>query len=131
VIAVDTSVSVPALVSWHDAHATALRASRGAVIPAHALAETYSVLTRLPRPFDPADAARLLSLAFPDGRVLVPSADLHRSLVARCARERIGGGAVYDAYIGLTAAESGARLLTRDRRAAGVYEAVGVEIIWV
>lgn len=130
-IAVDTSVSVPALLSWHEAHAASLHASRGAVIPAHALAETYSVLTRLPRPLDSDDAARLLSLAYPDRRVLIPSADLHRSLVARCARARISGGAVYDAYIGLTAAESGARLLTRDRRAAGVYEALGVETVWV
>lgn len=130
-IAADTSVSVPALLSWHEAHTECRHAARGAAIPAHALAETYSVLTRLPRFLTSGDAARLLAAAFPPDRVLLPSAELQHRLVARCADADIVGGAVYDAYIGLTAAEGGALLLTRDRRAARAYEALGVEISWV
>ena len=47
-IAADSSVVVAALLDWHEAHEASRQAAQGAVIPAHALAETYSVLTRLP-----------------------------------------------------------------------------------
>ena len=36
------------------------------------------------------------------------------------------GGAVYDAIIGLTARRAGTTLVTADRRAVPVYEALGV-----
>ena len=38
----------------------------------------------------------------------------------------MAGGAIYDALIAWTAKRAGATLLTRDRRAVRVYEAVGV-----
>ena len=50
-IAVDTSVAIAALSPWHDRHADAADACReGAAIPAHALLECFSTLTRMPEP---------------------------------------------------------------------------------
>lgn len=97
-------------------------------MPAHALVESYSVLTRLPagHRVTPTIAAQLLEASFPGERVLVPSPDLMASLVPRLAEAGIAGGATYDALIGLTAAERGALLRTRDRRAAATYERLEV-----
>ena len=43
----------------------------------------------------------------------------------------IAGGAVDDALVALAAKEHGAALATRDARARGAYDAVGVEMIVV
>lgn len=48
--AIDSSVCIPALAAWHVAHERCRPVAAGATIPAHALLETYSVLTRLPAP---------------------------------------------------------------------------------
>lgn len=73
-IAFDTSAAVPLLVRSHTAHSAVRRAlgSRSAVLTAHSLAETYSVLTRLPGDsrVAPVDAARLIEANF--GTVLTP-----------------------------------------------------------
>ena len=130
-IAADSSVVVAALLDWHEAHEASRQAAQGAVIPAHALAETYSVLTRLPLPLAPADAARLLAAAFDDARVISPSRRVHLELPATCAAAEIAGGGVYDALIALTAVEHGATLLSRDQRAARIYERVGAQVAWV
>jgi hypothetical protein len=101
-----------------------------AVIPAHARLETYSVLTRMPPPhrLAPAVVVNLLERWFPAERTLVPSAELSREIVRRCAENGIDGGTVYDALVGLTSAEAGSTLLTRDVRAARIYRRLGVEI---
>jgi hypothetical protein len=70
--------------------------------------------------------AHLLAAWFPPAQTLVPSADLGRDIVGRCSEHEIVGGAVYDALVGLTAAESGVSLLTRDERAARTYARLGV-----
>jgi hypothetical protein len=41
----------------------------------------------------------------------------------------IAGGAVYDALVGLAAAENGASLATRDNRAHATYEIVGAHVV--
>ena len=127
-IALDTSVVVPALCGWHEAHPAARVAAAGASIPAHALLESYSVLTRLPAPhrLRAEVAESLLSAWFPPARVLVPPAALQRTLLSRLVRAGIDGGAAYDAIVGLTAAGHGASLLTRDRRALLTYEGLDV-----
>ncbi|MDH4118253.1 MAG: PIN domain-containing protein [Acidimicrobiia bacterium] len=127
-IAADSSVVVAGLLTWHEAHAVSRVALKSAVIPAHALLETYSVLTRLPRPLTPTDAARVLALAFQRESVLASNVDLQTSLATRCARLDISGGAVYDALIAWTALDHGAELITRDRRAMRTYEKVGVRV---
>jgi predicted nucleic acid-binding protein len=128
VIAVDTSVAVAALVGWHEAHERARHAASGAGIPAHARLETYSVLTRLPPPHRLAAdiAAVLVGRWFPEARTLVPSARLSRRLVERCSSLGLEGGAMYDALVGLTAAEAKRTLVTRDARAAETYARLGV-----
>lgn len=127
-IALDTSVIVAALLDWHEAHEPASQAARGGAIPAHALLETYSVITRLPAPhrLTPGVASSLLAGWFPSERILMPGLGLVQSIVQRLADAGIGGGASYDALVGLTAAEHGAELRTRDQRAATTYDALSV-----
>lgn len=127
--ALDTSVAVPALVSWHEHHELCRRAAAGARLPAHVLVETYSVLTRLPAPHRMSgdDVAALLARRFAPGDVLATPAALQRSIVQRAAAAGVEGGSIYDALVGLTARQHGQRLLTRDARAVRVYEILGVE----
>lgn len=47
-------------------------------------------------------------------------------LLAELTAAGLGGGAVYDAVVAATARDHGATLLSRDRRAARVYDALGV-----
>lgn len=125
---VDTSLAVPALVTWHVASDTARQVAQGAHIPAHARLETYSVLTRMPAPhrLDTSVVADLLEEWFPAGRIIVTSEDLSVTIVERCRQAGVGGGAVYDALVGLTAAGADAELLSRDARAARTYQTLGV-----
>ena len=132
-IAVDTSVAVPLLVRSHHDHATVVRwwNRQEVTLSGHALAETYSVLTRLPGDarLAPADAARLLKARFSPPLLL--SASLARRLPDTLSRLGIAGGAVYDALVALAAKEHEVVLATRDARAQGTYDAVGVKVIVV
>ena len=132
-VAVDTSVAVPLLVRSHHDHTTVVRWWNGqeVTLSGHALAETYSVLTRLPGDarLAPADAARLLEARFSSPLVL--SSSQARKLPETLSRLGIAGGAVYDALVALAAKEHGAALATRDARARGTYDAVGVMVIVV
>jgi predicted nucleic acid-binding protein len=51
--------------------------------------------------------------------------------IDRFVSARVRGGASYDGLIAATAAHHGASLLTRDERAAEVYERIGAEVMWV
>ena len=130
-LALDTSVAIPLLVRTHRAHAEVVRwwNGREVVMTGHALAETYSVLTRLPGDLRlaPVDAARLLDERF--AQPLVLGSDTARRLPSILAERRVAGGAVYDALVALAAAEHGADLATRDARARATYEAVGVRVL--
>lgn len=130
VTAVDTSVAVPLLVASHTAHATVSSWAKGRqlVLSGHALAETYSVLTRLPGDarVDPADAVLLIDEAFGAAAALgvAPFRDVHRALASR----GVAGGAVYDGVVAAAAREDRLTLATRDARARGTYEAVGARV---
>lgn len=124
--AVDTSVLVAALLTWHERHDAAARAlaramdsSEGFVIPVHVLVECYAVLTRLPPPhrLSPADAASLLDANFREARLAsFPSRSVW-PLLARLSDKEIAGGATYDAMILDTARTAGATaLLTLNSR---------------
>ena len=132
-VAVDTSVAVPLLVRSHLDHASVVRwwSGQELALSGHALAETYSVLTRLPGDarLAPADAVRLLTVRFSSPLVLSSSGT--RKLPDTLSRLGIAGGAVYDALVALAAKEHGAALATRDARARGTYDAVGVKVIVV
>jgi predicted nucleic acid-binding protein len=130
-LALDTSVAVPLLVQTHRAHDSVVRwwGGREIALSGHALVETYSVLTRLPGDLRvaPPDAARLLRMRF------APPLQLKAKTTARLpellSELGVAGGAVYDALVGLAAMEHGVELATRDARAAGTYEALGVRVI--
>lgn len=131
--AVDTSVAIPLLVRSHTHHMDVVRwwNGRELTLSGHALAETYSVLTRLPgdaRLSGP-DAARLLDARFTAPRVL--SGSTAQKVHTTLSRLGIAGGAVYDGLVALTAKEHDLALATRDARARGTYDAVGVKVIIV
>lgn len=129
-VLVDTSAAVALLVADHDHHATTLDAvgDRRPGLCGHAAFETFSVLTRLPSPArrPPEEVAQLLAGNFPDSRFL--SQEAAAGLLGRLPELGAGGGLVYDALVGATAAEHRLPLLTRDRRAVTVYRALGVEV---
>ncbi len=130
-LALDTSVAIPLLVQTHLAHEDVVRwwAGREVALSGHALAETYSVLTRLPGDLrlSPGDAARLLGERFAAPLLLDPATA--ERLPDVLGRLGIAGGAVYDALVALAAAEHGAELATRDNRARATYEAVGARVV--
>ncbi|HEY5196904.1 MAG TPA: type II toxin-antitoxin system VapC family toxin [Solirubrobacteraceae bacterium] len=131
VIGLDTSVAIPLLVATHDAHADVVRwwDGRDVALCGHALAETYSVLTRLPGDLRlaPSDAARLLGDRFVAPLLLC--AETAGRLPESLSRLGVAGGAVYDGLVGLAAVEHGAVLATRDVRARPTYEIVGAQVI--
>jgi predicted nucleic acid-binding protein len=116
-VAVDTSVAVPLLVRSHQHHADVVQWWDGQelALSGYALAETYSVLTRLPGDARLAadDAARLLDARF--AVPLVLSAGRAREVHAPLSRIGIAGGAVYDGLVALAAKEHGAALATLTR----------------
>ncbi len=130
-LGLDTSVAIPLLVRTHLAHADVVRwwNGREVALAGHALAETYSVLTRLPGDIRlaPPDAARLLGERFREP-LLLGSAVAGR-LPDVLARLGIAGGAVYDALVAMAAVEHGVDLATRDVRARATYETVGARVI--
>ncbi|SRR5712691_3111071 len=123
-IALDSSVIVAALLSWHESHPAASRAVERAmaasvVIPAHALFESYAVITRLPAPYRlaPSDALTLLRGNFAKTRIAAIHSRNVWPLLEEIASDGLGGGVTYDAIIYKTAAEAGAtELLTLNER---------------
>lgn len=120
--AVDTSVVVAALLTWHEAHPPAFAALSAAVeegellVPVSSLIEGYSVLTRLPagHRLSPGDAAGLLESALREsGRVVGLRASAVWGFLATLVHEGVRGGAAYDRRILEEANAAGAeRLLT-------------------
>ena len=120
--AVDTSVVVAALLTWHEAHPPAFAALTAAVeegellLPVSSLIECYSVLTRLPAAhrLTPVDATGLLESALREtGRVVGLRTGAAWGFLAALVREGVRGGATYDRRILEEAHAAGAeRLLT-------------------
>jgi predicted nucleic acid-binding protein len=119
-VALDTSVIVASLLTWHEQHVPSLRALEAAMdegqlaVPVPALVESYAVITRLPAPhrLSPRDAHILLESNFAasaraDG---LTGGDCWAMLAALAARS-IAGGRTYDAQILAAAIKSGARAL--------------------
>lgn len=98
------------------------------VLTGHSLAETYSVLTRLPGDarLETADAAALIAASFGEPAIL--DQETASTLPKKLARLGIAGGAVYDALVGLAASEQRLTLASRDLRARSTYEAVGATV---
>ena len=131
-ITADASVLVPALLANHEHH-DACHESAGLVDTAigHALVETYAVLTRLPQPYTVPPVQASAALRSYSSDVLVLPGDEVADAIDRFVIARASGGASYDALIAVTAKHHGATLLTRDERAAEVYERLGTDVRWV
>jgi predicted nucleic acid-binding protein len=129
-IAVDSSVAIAAFGDWHELNESARSIlDQGAAIPAHALLETYSVLTGFPPPHRAAPG--LVDTWLEDRFPVVlapPAAQAQGELVRMLAGAGRIGGAVYDALVALTAKTAGAVLVTADTRAHSTYDLVGVEL---
>jgi predicted nucleic acid-binding protein len=107
--ALDSSCMVAAVCAWHEHHGVAVasierRLQRGdrLVVAAHALLETYAVLTRLPTPnrLAPTDAWTLVEANFVDQATLVAASGInYATLLAALAARGIGGGRAYDGLI--------------------------------
>lgn len=120
---VDSSILVAGFASWHEFHKVAQATLDDETrVSAHALLETYSVLTRLPPPHrvDPSVAFDFLKQWFHECKQL--DAEGHMDFFAQLPRRRIAGGSVYDALIAWTAVAQNATLVTCDRRALDTYE---------
>ncbi len=124
-------MAVPLLVQTHPEHQAVVRFcnDREVALSGHALAETYSVLTRLPGDMRVAhaDAAGLLKREFAEPLVLGQNSATRLPEVL--SELGITGGAVYDALVALAAVEHDADLATRDARAKTTYEAVGARVV--
>jgi predicted nucleic acid-binding protein len=126
VLTCDTSVLVAAVSAWHAHHEPARsRLADVGWIPAHAVAEAVSVLSRLPGHAVPLVDAVATVRRLADGRVRQLRADRYLLALSAIASAGLGGGAVYDAIVGATAREHDATLLTLDRKAQRTYQAVG------
>jgi predicted nucleic acid-binding protein len=126
--AVDSSIAIAAILADHEAHEIAEDAlSRSTTTIAHVATETYSVLTRLPPPLrlDAVRAASIVASRLPPS-VVTLDADAHAKASERLAEAHVSGGATYDGLIALTAGEHDLQLLSRDRRAARTYSALGI-----
>ncbi len=130
IIFLDTSTAIALVVEDHEAHVATRAAVRGRRLglAGHAWFETFSVLTRLPadRRRTPADAVRVLATNFPESQFIPETAAA--GLGAELARLGIAGGAVYDALVAIAARHHRRPLLSRDRRARPIYDALGVEL---
>jgi predicted nucleic acid-binding protein len=112
---------VAAVCGWHEHHAAAAEAIESRlheggrmVIAAHALIETYVVLTRLPPPhrLAPADAWAVLRASFVEnGMVVAIGGQAHVTLVERLARENVRGGRSYASLIAASIGDAGATTL--------------------
>jgi predicted nucleic acid-binding protein len=120
-IALDSSCLVALLCDWHECYLRTTQAYQRIreqhariIIPAHAILECYSVLTRLPAPFRfSTEAAReLIKKNFGDAVAIAGTkAGTVWGLIDNLASHGIGGGKVYDALIAWCALDAGASVL--------------------
>jgi predicted nucleic acid-binding protein len=130
----DSSVVIASLAPWHEAHqpARAGLLAGDVRLPAHVAFETASSLSRMPegRRIAPAVVLEALELGFPQPWLTLDAA-AQRDALKRAIKAGVRGGALYDALIAATASKHGAKLLSADRRARTVYQAMGVEATFI
>ncbi|HKO92114.1 MAG TPA: type II toxin-antitoxin system VapC family toxin [Polyangiaceae bacterium] len=122
-VAIDTSVLVAWTVAKHPFHARATpwfdaiyRGEFDAMVCAHALAELYSVLTKIPEGLSPI-AARLAVANVPNRIRVVPlTVGAYRAALDRCAERSLRSGSVFDALHLVAAERKGATALVTFNR---------------
>lgn len=133
-IAPDSSVTIAAAAPWHVAHAaavTALEAEPSSLI-AHVGYETTAAMSRMPEGhrLAPAVVLEWLERRFSNRWLVLPASATRRAL-GTAVEHGIRGGALYDALIAATAAHNNHTLLSADRRAAPVYAAFGIDVVYI
>lgn len=141
--ALDTTVIVAGLLSWHEDHGRAAAALEGlfsrqepgpsVVVPLPALVESYSVMTRMPRPrrLLAREAYHLLREVF-ETKALVTAQEPTAGweFLQQSAEQEVSGGAIYDRVILAAALSAGARrLLTLNLRHFQRLAPPGIEIL--
>ncbi|HKS23148.1 MAG TPA: PIN domain-containing protein [Thermoanaerobaculia bacterium] len=119
IVAVDTNVIITAYAWWDGRQDAAVRAinrfvdEKTLIVPVHALMESYSVLTSLPREYraTPAEAFRALQITFANVPVAGLSSDDFWPLLKTLVNRDISGGRIYDAAIAHVAREAGAEAI--------------------
>ena len=120
-VGIDTSCLVPLISSWHQYHeptVTALESLRARksrlLVPAHALAECFAVLTRLPERIriTPREASERLFENFSNNfQVVDLDPAICWSAMRHLSGRDLGGGLIYDALIAHSCASAGATIL--------------------
>lgn len=127
-------MTIAAAAPWHVAHeaASAALAADDPALIAHVAFETTAALSRMPegQRLSPAVVLQWLERRFPTSWLALPAGATRRSLRTAVA-SGIRGGALYDALIAATAAHHRHTLISADRRAAAVYAAVGVKVVYL
>lgn len=123
---IDSSCIVAQVSSWHEHHDAAFEeverrmdSGHELVLAAHSLAESYSVLTRLPpsQRISPEAAAKVLIDSYGDCELIALDAEAYRLLVQRAPSFGVSGGRIYDSIILACALAAGAEtLITFNRR---------------
>jgi len=137
--ALDTSVLIAGLLSWHEHHEPAsaqlaelLASAADIVLPVHALVEAYAVLTRLPPPhrLSARDAFEILDGSFRNRAILVGlERDEGWDLIESLRDRSIAGGTSYDGLILACARKGGARRILTFNRAHFERLGTGIEIV--
>jgi len=118
--ALDTSCLIPLLLEWHDFHLATRadfdrRCSEGEipVIPAPALIECYSVITRLPPPLraSPEAALEVMNEWFRDVEIFALAGHDTWNLLSAATPASLSGGIIYDYSILQCALAAGATAL--------------------
>lgn len=139
-VALDTSVIVSGLLSWHEHHEAAsaeliglLERPDKIVLPLQSLLEAYAVMTRLPPPhrLSPKHALELLEGSFRGNSTLVGlDGEEGWELIKELDQQTIAGGTSYDGLVIACARKGGAqRILTFNRRHFERLESGGIEIV--
>jgi len=129
-LALDSSVAVPLIIENHPFHPALEKWAANKpqlYLSGHALAETYSIVTRLQEPFrvTPKQAQQVIDGSF--AGTLTPQPDSYSRIHQLLAKVGISGGSTYDGLVALAALDNQATLVTRDMRALGIYDALGVK----
>jgi len=103
-LAIDTSVIVAGALAGHVFHSRAVvwqtaihRSEVRAMACAHALAEAYSVLTKVPGGLSPAAARVVVSRIARKVRVVAPLPETYLAATERCASRGLKSGVIFDA----------------------------------
>ena len=116
----DTSALIAAVSSWHEHHERTRseierreRSDEQMVVAGHSLAETYSVLTRLPAPhrLRADDAIALIESNWRDTPIVQLTGSEMWSALREAQRRELIGGQMYDALIAIAALKAKAATL--------------------